>query len=98
MRRVRVSAVTGQYLPLTIILKECSQVHMSDTKVNKYLYIFFIFRRRREEITEALLIWEEDQDDMELLLIETFSNGRNLDNTHIDLYSLSDDECLEFFR
>ncbi|XP_070556688.1 uncharacterized protein [Ptychodera flava] len=55
-------------------------------------------RRRREEITEALLLLEEDQDDMELLLIDTFSNGRNLDTTHIDLHSFSDDECLEFFR
>ena len=58
----------------------------------------FIFRRRREEITEALLTFEEDQDDLEMLLLDTFSNGRNLEDTPIDLDSFSDDECFEYFR
>ncbi|XP_070533023.1 uncharacterized protein [Ptychodera flava] len=55
-------------------------------------------RRRREEIVDALLVCEEDDSDLDMLLTDTFSSGRNLENTPVNLDQFSDDECFEFFR
>ncbi|XP_070536586.1 uncharacterized protein [Ptychodera flava] len=55
-------------------------------------------RRRREEIVDALLVCEEDDSDLDMLLTDTFSTGRNLENTPVNLDQFSDDECFEFFR
>ncbi|XP_070560690.1 uncharacterized protein [Ptychodera flava] len=55
-------------------------------------------KTQTRRIVDALLVCEEDDSDLDMLLTDTFSTGRNLENTPVNLDQFSDDECFEFFR